>query len=225
MQFNHVNTIDGARVITPLNTMLRNTYMLLSLTLMFSAATAYFAVISNAGFMGSLVSSVVAFGFLFVISKTRNTAFAIAAAFIFTGLMGYAMGPMLNHYIRGYSNGGQLIMTALGGTGLTFLLSSGYILVTKKDLSNMGKFLMVGLVVCIVASLGNLFFKMPAIQLAVSSMMVFISTMLMMYDTSRIVNGGQTNYVMATVSLYLDILNLFQNLLYLLAAFSGNNRN
>jgi modulator of FtsH protease len=138
--------------------------------------------------------------------------------------MGYSMGPLLNHFIRGYSNGGQLIAIALGGTGLTFLLCSGYILTTKKDLSGWGKFLMIGLVVAIVCSLANLFFKMPALQLAVSAAMIFISTMLMMFDTSRIINGGETNYIMATVSLFIDILMLFQNLLMLLGAFGGNSR-
>ena len=136
-------------------------------------------------------------------------------------LHGLFDGPLLNHFIKGYSNGGQLIATALGGTGLTFLLSSGYLLVTKKELSHWGKFLMIGLVVCLVASLANIFFKMPAMQLAVSTGLTFISAMLMMYDTSRIIHGGETNYIMATVSLFIDILMLFQNLLILLGAFNG----
>lgn len=224
MQRNDINVVSNSSALASTSSMLRNTYMLLSLTLLFSTATAYFSVVSNAGYGSSLVASLVGFGLLFVISALRNSGLGILAVFAFTGCMGYSMGPMLNHFIHGYTNGSQLIVTALGGTGLTFLLSSFYITTTKKDLSAWGKFLMIGLVMAIVASLANIFFKMPALQLTISTAMTFISAMLMMYDTSRIVNGGETNYVMATVSLFLDILMLFQNLLMLLGAFSGNSR-
>jgi modulator of FtsH protease len=225
MQFNDVNVVRRDASLLSTHSVLRNTYLLLSLTLMFSAAFAYFAVTTNAGYGSSMVVSLVGLGLLFVINSLRNSVWGIVGVFAFTGCMGYSMGPLLNHFIRGYSNGGQLIAIAFGGTGLTFLLSSGYLLVTKKEMSGWSKFLMIGLVVCIVASLANLFFKMPAIQLAISSAMVLISTLLMMFDTSRIINGGETNYILATVSLFLDILMLFQNLLILLGAFSGNNRN
>ena len=224
MQFNDVNVIRRDASLLSTHSVLRNTYLLLSLTLMFSAALAYYAVASNASYGSSMVLSLVGLGLLFVINGLKNSVWGIVGVFAFTGCMGYSMGPLLNHFIRGYSNGGQLIAIAFGGTGLTFLLSSGYLLVTKKELSNWSKFLMIGLVVCIVASLANIFFKMPALQLAVSSAMVFISTLLMMYDTSRIIHGGETNYILATVSLFLDILMLFQNLLILLGAFSGNSR-
>jgi modulator of FtsH protease len=220
---------ENAKVINPSNTsalstnaVLRNTYLLLSMTLLFSAATAYYATVTNAGF--SLVTTLVSFALLFAVNFLRNSVWGIVAVFAFTGCMGYSMGPFLNHFIHGYTNGGQLILTALGGTGVTFFLSSMYLVTTKKDLSAWGKFLMIGLVVAIVASLANIFLKMPAIQLAVSTALTFISTLLMMYDTSRIVNGGETNYLMATVSLFIDILMLFQNLLMLLGAFSGNSR-
>lgn len=207
-----------------LHSVIRNTYLLLSLTLLFSAATAYFAVVSDASFTSSLITSITAIVLLFVLNAVKNSGWGIVAVFAFTGCMGYSMGPMLNHFIRGYSNGGQLIVTALAGTGLTFFLSSVYLMTTRKDLSNWGKFLMIGLVICVVASLANIFFKMPAMQLAISSMLVFISTLLMMFDTSRIINGGETNYIMATVALFIDILMLFQNLLILLGAFTGNSR-
>ncbi len=128
---------------------------------------------------------------------------------------------MLNQFIRGYTNGGQLILTALGGTGAIFFATSAWLLVTRRDLSNWGKFLMIGLVVCIVAGIANIFLKMPAMQLALSSLLVFISGGLLMYDTSRIINNGETNYIMATISLYLDLLMLFQNLLILLGALTG----
>jgi modulator of FtsH protease len=225
MQFNDVNVVRRDASLLSTHSVLRNTYLLLSLTLMFSAAMAYFAVTSNAGYGSSMVVSLVGLGLLFLINSLRNSVWGIVGVFAFTGCMGYSMGPLLNHFIRGYSNGGQLIAIAFGGTGLTFLLSSAYLLVTKKELSSWSKFLMIGLVVCIIGSIANIFFKMPAMQLAISTAMVFISTLLMMFDTSRIVNGGETNYILATVSLFLDILMLFQNLLILLGAFSGNNRN
>lgn len=214
-----VYTQDGMSVNT--SSLVRNTYMLLSLTLLFSAATAYYAMATNAG-KGAFVIALVGFGLLFLTTALRNSGWGLVAIFAFTGCMGYSLGPMLNVFIHGYKNGGQLIMTALIGTGLTFLLSSVYIMTTKKELSYLGKFLMIGLIVCVVASLANLFFKMPAMQLAISTMMVFISTLLMMYDTSRIIHNGEQNYIMATISLFLDILMLFQNLLYLLGAFTGN---
>lgn len=204
------------------HSVLRNTYLLLSLTLLFSAASAGFAVATNAGFGSSIIAFVLSFALLFITSTLRNSAWGILSVFAFTGCMGYSLGPMLNHFIHGYSNGGQLILTALGGTGITFFVSSAYLITTKRDLSGWGKFLMIGLVVCIVAGLGNIFLKMPAIQLAVSTLLTFISVMLMMYDTSRIINNGERNYIMATISLYLDIQLLFQNLLMLLGIFGGN---
>ncbi len=207
------------------HSVLRNTYLLLSLTLLFSASMAGFAMAHQASFGSSIVAFIVGFILLFATTALRNSAWGILAVFAFTGCLGYSMGPMLNQFIRGYTNGGQLILTALGGTGLTFFLGSAYILVSKKDLSHWGKFLMIGLVICIVASLANLFFKMPAMQLAISALVTFISAGLMMYDTSRILHNGETNYIMATVSLFLDILMLFQNLLFLLGALSGNSRN
>jgi len=201
---------------------IKNTYLLLSLTLLFSAACAGYAVMTNAGFGSSLVAFILSFVLLFVTSALRNSGWGILSVFAFTGCMGYSLGPMLNHFITGYTNGGQLILTALAGTGFTFLATSAYIITTKKDLSHWGKFLMIGLVVCIVAIIANIFLKMPALQLTLSTLLTFISAMLMMYDTSRIVNNGETNYIMATISLYLDIQMLFQNLLMLLGAFGGN---
>jgi modulator of FtsH protease len=222
MQRNDINVINQGSSLA-INSVLRNTYMLLSMTLLFSAGCAYYAVVTGAGY--SLLAVLASFGMLFGITALRNSAWGILGVFVFTGLMGYSMGPFLNHFIKGYSNGTELIVTAMAGTGLSFFLSSFYIIVTKKDMSAWSRFLMIGLVVAIVCSLANIFLKMPGIQLAVSAALTFISVMLMMFDTSRIVNGGETNYIMATVSLFIDILMLFQNLLMLLGAFSGNNRN
>jgi modulator of FtsH protease len=202
---------------------LRNTYLLLSLTLLFSTAAAGLAMMNQATYASSLVLFFVGFGLLFVTNALRNSAWGILAVFAFTGCMGYSMGPMLNQYLHDFKNGGQLILTALGGTGITFFALSAYTLTTKRDLSGWGKTLMIGLVVCIVASLANIFLKMPAIQLAVSSLLVFISSLLIMFDTSRIINGGEDNYITATVALYLDILVLFQNLLAVLGIFGSKD--
>lgn len=213
-------TITQGRSLLSTHSVLRNTYLLLSMTLLFSTATAAFAVVTNAGYASSLATMLLGFVLLFTTSALRNSAWGILSVFAFTGCMGYSMGPMLNHFIHGYSNGAQLILTALGGTGLTFFITSAYIITTKKDLSGIGKFLMIGLVVCIVAGLANIFLKMPAMQLTISTLLTFISAMLMMYDTSRIINNGENNYIMATISLYLDIQMLFQNLLMLLGVFN-----
>ncbi|MDX1900852.1 MAG: Bax inhibitor-1 family protein [Gammaproteobacteria bacterium] len=204
--------------------LLRNTYFLLSLTLLFSAGTAMFGMAHPVAGMGQFVTFIVGLVLLFATTAMRNSGWGIVLVFAFTGCMGYSLGPFLNYIIHGYTNGGQLILTALGGTGAIFFATSAWILVTKKDMSHLGKFLMIGLVVCIVATLANIFFKMPAIQLAISSLLVFISSLLLMYDTSRIIHNGETNYIMATISLYLDILILFQNLLILLSALSGNRK-
>ena len=222
MQFNE-QTITRNESLLSTHAVLRNTYLLLSVTLLFSAAMAWFAVSTQASYGASLVAVFAGFGLLFVTSALRNSAWGILAVLAFTGCMGYSMGPLLNHFIHGYSNGGKLIMTALGGTGLTFFATSAYIITTRKELSGMGKSLMIGMIVCVVASLANIFLKLPALQLAVSALLTFLSTMLMMYDTSRIINNGERNYLMATISLYLDIQILFQNLLMLLGFFNSKD--
>lgn len=221
MKFNTATLTSRSSVISNTHSVLRNTYILLSVTLLFSAGASWLAVTQEAGFGSSMIAFIGAFIFLFATTALRNSAWGILGVFAFTGCMGYSMGPLLNHFIRGYANGGQLIMTALGSTGLVFFVSSAYMITTKKELSHWSKFLMIGLVVCIVASIANIFLKMPAMQLAVSSMLTLISAMLIMYDTSRIVNNGETNYIMATISLYIDIQMLFQNLLILLGVFNG----
>lgn len=222
MQYDqNLTTQNRSESLLASHSVLRNTYLLLSLTLLFSAACAGFAMATRAGYGSSLVAMIAGFVLLFVTSAMRNSAWGILSIFAFTGCMGYSMGPLLSHFMTGYANGGQLIMTALAGTGLTFFATSGYVLVTKKELSGMGKFLMIGLVMCIVASLANLFFKMPALQLAIASIMTLVSALLMMYDTSRILHNGERNYIMATISLYLDIQMLFQNLLMLLGVFNN----
>lgn len=205
------------------NKLIRNTFTLLSMTLLFSAVTAGLSMAMNVGHGMALVSNLVALGLLFfVLPRTANSAAGVGVVFAFTGLLGLGLGPMLSHYLA-LPNGGQLVGTALGGTGVIFLGLSGYAMTTRKDFSFMGGFLMVGLVVVLIAMLANLFFQMPALSLALSAAIVLIMSGLILFDVSRMVNGGETNYIMATVGLYLNILNLFTALLHLLGAFSGDD--
>ena len=213
-----------AESILSTNKVLKNTYLLLSMTLVFSSIMSFVAVATNASFMSAIVCSVIAIVLLwFVIPRYKNSTAALPLTFIFVGLMGYGLGPLLSYYLAAYSNGAQLIGTALGGTGVIFLGLSGYVLTTKKDFSYMGGFLMIGLIVGIVAMIANIFLQIPALSLAISSIMVLVMSGFILYDTSRIINGGETNYVMATISLYLNIIILFQHLLRLLAAFTGED--
>ncbi|KEI71884.1 Bax inhibitor-1/YccA family protein [Endozoicomonas elysicola] len=204
-----------------INKVLRNTYMLLGMTLLFSAATAGVAMALQISQMTALVLSLVGFGLLFVVNKTADSAKGIVAVFAFTGVLGAALGPMLNHYL-GMANGPSLIMQALGGTAVVFFALSAYVLTTRKDFSFMGGFLMVGLIVAVVASIALMFFNVPAASMALSALIVLLMSGFILFDTSRIIHGGETNYIRATVSLYLDIYNLFTALLHLLGATSDD---
>lgn len=204
-------------VSTSMNSVLRNTYMLLGATLLFSAVTAGIAMALDISRMTALVLSLVGFGLLFVVQKTADSARGLVAVFAFTGTLGAALGPMLNHYIA-LTNGPSLIFQALAGTSLVFFALSGYVLTTRKDFSFMGGFLMMGLIVAIIAGIALMFFHAPAAQLALSAGIVLLMSGLILFDTSRIIHGGETNYIRATVSLYLNIYNLFTALLHLLSA-------
>jgi len=203
------------------NKVLRNTYMLLAMTLAFSAVCAGVAMAVGISPMMSLGMTIGAFITLFVVQKKADTSSGIFWVFAFTGLMGASLGYTLNFYL-GVAGPG-LIMEALGATALVFFALSGYVLTTKKDFSFMGGFLVVGLVVVLVAAIANIFFAVPAVSLAISAAIVFIMSGFILYDTSRIIHGGETNYIRATVSLYLNIYNLFTAILHLLGAFGGDD--
>ena len=205
------------------NKVVRNTYTLLSLTLLFSALTAGVSMALNLPHPGLIITLVGYFGLLFLTTKFRNSALGLVFVFALTGFMGLTLGPIINAYVHMFSNGGQLVMMALGGTGVIFLGLSGYALTTRKDFSYMGGFLMVGILVAFLAGLAAVFFSMPGLSLAVSAMFVLLMSGLILFETSRIINGGETNYIMATVTLYVTIYNLFLSLLQLLAAFNGRN--
>ena len=205
-----------------INKVLKNTYMLLSMTLAFSAVTAGISMAMNLPHGAALIMTLVAFGLMFVVNKKADSASGIYWIFAFTGLMGASLGPMLNAYAA-MPNGGALIMQALCGTALIFFALSGYALTSKKDFSFMGGFLMVGLIVAVVAMLANFFLQIPALSLAISAAIIMIMSGLILFDTSRIINGGERNYIRATISLYLSIYNIFVHLLSLLGVFGSDD--
>jgi len=201
---------------------LRNTYALLSLTLLFSAGTAALGVALRLPAPGMLVTLAGYFGLLFLVNKVQNSGWAIPAVFALTGFMGYTLGPVLSMHLA-LPGGAQSIALALGATGATFLALSGWVLATKRDFSFMGGFLFAGMVVALLAGLGAMFFELPALGLAVSAMVALLSAGLILFETSRIVNGGETNYVLATVSLFVSLFNLFTSLLSLFGWSGGKD--
>ena len=202
------------------NRVIRNTYTLLSMTLLFSAVTAGVSMALNLPHPGILLTLVGYFGLLFATAKFRNSSLGLVFVFALTGFMGYTLGPILSSYLS-LANGSQIVMTAFGLTGTMFLGLSGYALMSRRDFSFMGSFLMVGILVGFLAALGAVFFEMPGLSLAVSAMFVLLMAGLILYETSNIIHGGETNYIMATVTLYVAIFNLFTSLLHLLGFMNG----
>jgi modulator of FtsH protease len=205
------------------NKLIRNTYSLLSMTLLFSALMAGVSMALNLPAFMNLV----AFGgsivlLWFVLPRTANSTAGIFVVFGVTGLLGLGLGPILNMYLA-LQNGGQIIATALGGTGVIFLGLSGYALTTRKDFSFLGGFLITGFLVVLLAAVANIFMEIPALSLAISAAVIMIMSGFILYDTSRMVNGGETNYVLATVGLYLSIYNIFVSLLQILGVMSGDD--
>ena len=203
------------------NKVIRNTYMLLSMTLAFSALTARASMALNLPHPGLIITLVGYFGLLFLTAKFKNSSIGLGFVFALTGFMGYTLGPIASSYLS-LPNGGQVVMTAMGATAVVFLGLSGYALTSRKNFSFMGGFLMVGILVAFVAGLAAIFFEMPAMSLAVSAMFVLLMAGLILYETSNIIHGGETNYIMATVTLFVAIFNLFTSLLHLLG-FSNSS--
>ncbi len=211
--------IDPQISVLETNKVVRNTYMLLSMTLVFSALTAAGSMALNLPHPGLLLTLAGYFGLLFLTAKFRDSSTGLLFVFALTGFMGYTLGPILNAYLA-VPNGSQVVMTAMGATGVIFLALSGYALTTRKDFSFMGGFLMTGILVAFLAGLGAFFFEMPNLSLAVSSMFVLLMAGLILYETSNIIHGGETNYIMATVTLFVAIFNLFTSLLHLMGFMS-----
>jgi len=204
------------------NKVIRNTYMLLSMTLLFSAAVASVSVALKLPHPGIIVTLVGYFGLLFLTSKFKNSSAGLFSVFALTGFMGYTLGPIISSYL-GLPNGGEVVATAMGMTAIIFLSLSAYALTTRKDFSFMGGFLMVGVLVAFVTGLAAIFLSMPGLSLAVSAMFVLLMSGMILYETSNIINGGETNYIMATVGLFVTIFNLFTSLLQLLGVMGNDD--
>lgn len=212
---------SGALPVTQANKVLRNTYSLLAMTLAFSAVVAGVSMSLNLPHPGIILTLVGCFGALFFTTKFRDSALGLVGVFALTGFMGYTLGPILNRYLA-LPGGGEIVMMAMAGTATIFFALSAYALVKKTNFSFMGSFLIVGVLVAFLAGLGAIFFEMPALSLAVSAMFVLLMSGMILYQTSEIVHGGETNYIMATVGLFVSIFNLFTSLLHILGFMNSD---
>ncbi len=204
------------------NKVIRNTYLLLSMTLAFSAVTAAASVALKLPHPGIILTLIGFFGLLFAVHKLKDNGWGILAVFAMTGFMGYTLGPVISRYL-GLPNGGEIVMQAMGGTAAIFIGLSAYAVTTKKDFSFMGGFLMVGILLAFLAGLAAIFFQIPALSLTVSATFVLLMSGLILYETGNIIHGGETNYVLATVTLFVSIFNLFTSLLQLLGFMNGDD--
>jgi modulator of FtsH protease len=212
---------EGVESALATNKVIRNTYLLLSLTLAFSALTAGVSAALKLPHPGILLTLGGYFGLLFAVHKLQNSAGGILAVFALTGFMGYTLGPIISRYL-GLPNGGEIVMQAMGATAVIFTGLSAYALTTRKDFSFMGGFLSVGILVAVLAGLAAVFFEIPALSLTVSAAFVLLMSGLILYETSNIIHGGETNYVLATVTLFVSIFNLFTSLLQLFGVMNGD---
>lgn len=226
MQTNYPLSGNAQSLPSEANKVLRNTYMMLGLTMIptvigaFVGMTMNFSWAAQHPFMFAIGTLAAMFGLFYGIQANRNSSVGVVLLLLLTLVMGVLLGPILQVALN-LRNGAQLVGLAAGGTGIIFLTLAGIATTTKKDFSFMGKFLMIGIILLIVASLANMFFQIPAFSLALSGMAVLLFSGFILYDVSRIVNGGETNYVMATLALYLDVYNLFVNLLQILMSLLG----
>ena len=218
-QFDTAIARSGEQVLAT-NKVLKNTYMLLAATLAFSAVTAMvslFLAVPSWSYMATVIVAML-LG-IFVLPRTANSAAGIGVIFAITGLLGFGLGAILQLYLS-LPKGPQIIATAFGGTGVIFLGLSGYALTSRRDFSFMGGFLFAGMIAVLVAIVANIFFEMPALSLAISGAIILLMSGMILWDTSRIINGGETNYIMATYGIYLSIFNIFISLLQILGVMS-----
>lgn len=211
----------GGESVLATNKVIRNTYILLSLTLAFAATSAGISMALKLPHPGMLLTLGGFFGLLFAVHRLKNSGWGILSVFALTGFMGYTLGPIINRYL-GLPNGAEIVMQSMGGTAAIFIGLSAYALTTKKNFSFMGGFLMAGILVAFVAGLAAFFFEIPALSLAVSAAFVLLMAGLILFETSNIIHGGETNYVLATVTLFVSIFNLFTSLLHLLGFTNSN---
>jgi modulator of FtsH protease len=221
MESRHINTQSISLSLSEA-TVLKNTYLLLSGTLLFSAGCAWFALISNAQPLGFLTTIIGIFGLSYLTQALKNSAMGLIAIFAFTGFLGYTLGPMFNMIIASYTNGADIIFTALGATGIIFLALSAYVLTTRKNFSYMSGFLFSAMIIVFLLSLANLFFQFPILNILISGAFAMLSSALILYQTSAVINGGERNYIMATIQIFMALFNLFISLLNLLTIFAGS---
>jgi modulator of FtsH protease len=214
--------LGGTESVLATNKVIRNTYLLLSMTLLFAAVTAAAAVAMELPHPGLILTLVGYFGLLFAVHKLKDSSWGILSVFALTGFMGFTLGPIISRYL-GLPNGGEIVMQAMGGTAAIFVGLSAYAVTTKKDFSFMGGFLMVGILLAFLAGLAAIFFEIPALSLTVSAAFVLLMSGLILYETSNIIHGGETNYVLATVTLFVSIFNLFTSLLQLLGFMNSSD--
>lgn len=199
----------------------RNTYTLLAMTMAFSALVAFVSMSMNLPYPGIIVTLVGFYGLLFLTTKLRNSAWGLVSTFAFTGFLGYTLGPILNAYLS-LPNGGSVVTLALGMTAMVFFGLSAYAIISRKDFSFLSGFIMAGFVVLLVAVVASFFVQMSGLQLAISAGFVLFSSAVILYQTSSIIHGGEDNYIMATITLFVSIYNLFLSLLSLIGAFNDD---
>lgn len=223
MRRDNVSIVSGRPLesILSTNRVLRNTYLLLGATFLFSAMTAYFSWTTHAMPMSPILLIAGMYGLMFLTQSLKNSGWGLVAIFAFTGFLGYTLGPILSFYTQTFSNGHQLIMMALGSTGIIFFGLSGYTLTTRKDFSYLGGFLFVVSMLAVVMMIAGFLFQIPALFLGISALFVLISSGMILFQTSQIINGGETNYIMATITLYVSLYNLFLSLLQIFGAFNN----
>ena len=226
---NNTRVIDSLspEIVLRANKVLKNTYLLLSMTLLFSAFTAYVAFVQaqaagNGGMLNPIILIVAYIGLLFGINKTKNSPWGIVLTFALTGLLGYSLGPILNMYIKQFTNGAELIMMAFGTTGLIFLGLSAIAMSPARNFNRVGSFCAVGAIVAIVAMVLNIFLQIPALGFVISLVFAFISGGFILWQTNAIVRGEETNYILATVNIYVSLFNIFVTLLQIFGAVAGN---
>ncbi len=205
------------------NKVLKNTYQLLSATLFFSGLMAYLSLALNIAPFGILITLAGYFGLLFLTYKLKDSTWGILSVFALTGFMGLTLGPIINLYISNFTNGAELVAMSMVGTAVIFTTLSFYAIVSKKDFSGLSNFLTVGIIVAFLAGLANLFLHIPVLSLVVSSAFILLMSGLILYQTSAIINGGERNYILATITLFVSIYNLFLSLLHILGVFGGED--
>lgn len=220
---NYGNTIHQRteRVIIETNKVLRNTYLLLSLTLIFSSLSATYSVVTSMPTFSPVMTFIIYIGLLFGIQANRESQIGLVLTFVLTGFLGLTVGPILNFYLLHFSNGSELIMMSLGATGSIFFGLSIFAINSSRDLSSINNFLCVGSLVCLVSIIVNMFLQLPAVHLALSLIISFISGGIILWQTNQIIQGGEKNYITATVTLYVSILNIFLTILQFLSMFAG----